>query len=787
MNSANVSCIAIATALIYILQVASARSAAHDLRNATPPGGLSPDMVQLMSAFKSATQAIKIQSDGLYTAYNYAQNWLIDFDAHGFAVRPHSADWNWGLSLEAYGRCGTLQNAKLAARPRINGHKLSHLRGPDLWEWFANHSSGLMHGFTVDKAPPGEGSVELQLAVRGNLEPVVEESRKAISFYNAQGDKQLEYAGLLAWDAEGRVLNAQLEVKKDGYITFVIDDTDAAYPITIDPVAQKAYFKASNTGAGDYFGGSVAVSGDTAVVGAYREDGATNSLADSGAVYVFTRSAGTWTQQAVLRASNAGADDIFGSSLAISGDTIIVGALREDGPTNLASNSGAAYVFVRSGTTWTQQTILRASNAEANDWFGFSVAISGSTAVVGAPFEDGLVNNVSDSGAVYVFVRSGNTWTEQTMLRASNAGPSDNLGWAVSLANDSLLASAVGEDKPVPPVTNSGAAYLFTRAGNVWTESAILRASNADVNDGFGTSVALFGDTALFGAPNEDGPANNVADSGAAYVFNRMGNSWAESTILRASNPSPHARFGASIAFSHNHAVVGAPGDGGPAGFLSDSGAAHAFLRMGNAWFGQGILRSYNFGNEDEFGIAVGVDGTITIIGSTSEDNSATGIQMGSTVPSSEPGTANDSGAAYVFQLPAGPFPTDLILAGSGDNMLGGKISKKLSGKKKWKFEIKAQNDDATSKLFIGKITGSALSKTKGAKVTIRDASGSNVTKSLARGRFAVMLAPGQSIRLQAGMKRTSHTSRSWKEMKIHFIAADGTSDSMSARARWKR
>ncbi|HBH81488.1 MAG TPA: integrin, partial [Nitrospira sp.] len=210
--------------------------------------------------------------------------------------------------------------------------------------------------------------------------------------------------------------------------------------------AQQAYLKASNTGAGDNFGSSVALNGDTLVIGAPEEasnavgvnnDQTNNSASGSGAVYVFTRSGTTWSQQAYLKASNTGAGDQFGHSVAIDGNTLVVGATEEasnaigingDETNNSASGSGAVYVFTRSGTTWSQEAYLKASNTEAGDNFGRSVALSSNTVIVGASLEDSNAigvngnqadNSASGSGAVYVFTRSGTTWTQQAYLKAS--------------------------------------------------------------------------------------------------------------------------------------------------------------------------------------------------------------------------------------------------------------------------------------------------------------------------------------------------------------------------------
>ncbi len=327
---------------------------------------------------------------------------------------------------------------------------------------------------------------------------------------------------------------------------------------------QQAYLKASNTGANDNFGWSVAVSGDTVVVGANGEDSnATGVNGDegdsdavfSGAAYVFVRNGTTWTQQAYLKASNTAWFHDFGVSVAVSGDTVVVGADGEDSnatgingdeSNHAAGSSGAAYVFVRSGTTWTQQAYLKASNTDAFDQFGISVAVSGDTAVVGANKEDSNAtggdgdegNNAAlDSGAAYVFVRNGTTWTQQAYLKASNTGPYDFFGLSVAVSGDTAVIGAYPEDSNATGVngdasnndaTDSGAAYVFVRNGTTWTQQAYLKASNTGVRDYYGFSVAVSGGTAMVGAYREDSNATGVNgdasnntgfDSGAAYVY----------------------------------------------------------------------------------------------------------------------------------------------------------------------------------------------------------------------------------------------------------------------------
>jgi hypothetical protein len=316
--------------------------------------------------------------------------------------------------------------------------------------------------------------------------------------------------------------------------------------------SQQAYLKASQVSAGDYFGTSVAVSGDTVVIGASNEggsmagvNGTVNELAlNAGAAYVFVRSGTTWSQQAYLKASQVTPDDLFGTSVAVSGDTVVVGAHQEDGSAagvngaanELASNAGAAYVFVRNGTIWSQQAYLKAAQVSSFNQFGYSVAISGETLVVGSITESGVA---SGSGAAYVFVRSGTAWSQQAYLKASNVTSGDRFGISTSISGNTVVVGAFLEDGSSVGVNgvvndsmnNAGAAYVFLRSGTTWSQQAYLKASQVSAVDYFGNSVSVYGDTVVVGAPYEDSSTAGVnptanestTDSGAAYVFSGLG------------------------------------------------------------------------------------------------------------------------------------------------------------------------------------------------------------------------------------------------------------------------
>jgi hypothetical protein len=417
--------------------------------------------------------------------------------------------------------------------------------------------------------------------------------------------------------------------------------------------------------------------------------------------------AATIAQQAYLKASNTGAGDIVGWSVAVSGDTMVVGARLEDSnATGVDGNqinnglvdSGAAYVFVRSGTNWSQQAYLKPSNTGSGDWFGWSVAVSGDTLAVAAAGEasnaPGVNGNQNDnsayaSGAVYVFVRSGTNWSQQAYLKASNPGGQppgqpygDGFGFSVAMSGDTLVVGAFQEDSNATGVNgnqasesfmDSGAAYVFVREGTNWTQQAYLKASNTGSGDWFGLSVAVSGDTVVVGAAHEDSNATGVngnatndsaGDSGAAYAFVRDGTNWSQQAYLKASNSGAGDWFGWSISVSGDTVVVGARledsnatgVDGNQANNSStDSGAAYVFVRNGTNWSQQAYVKASNTGAGDYFGTSVAVSGDLVMAGAafadyflgtggTGEDSSATGVNGDQSNNS-----AVQSGAAYGF------------------------------------------------------------------------------------------------------------------------------------------
>jgi trimeric autotransporter adhesin len=398
----------------------------------------------------------------------------------------------------------------------------------------------------------------------------------------------------------------------------------AVYVFVRDGTAwvQQAYVKASNTHPvagfpGDQFGTAVALSADGSVlaVGADLEDSDANGVGggeteqndetagSAGAVYVFSRTGTTWSQQAYIKASNSERGDRFGQHLALSADgrTLAVGATGESSSArgihstsdenNVSPVSGAVYVYARPADVWLEQAYVKSSNSAEGDAFGSSLALNadGSTLAVSSFGEDSNAtgangeqfnDNEPESGAVFVFARVGTTWSQQAYLKASNTEEGDRFGSAVALSADgaTLAVGAIGEDssgavagESDDTAESSGAVYLFARAANnVWApREAYLKASNADIDDHFGGSLALSADgqTLVVGATGEMSGARGIGGDetdnnggffeGAAYVFKRAGASWSQRAYLKASN-ARSARFATSVAISGDADVVAA-------------------------------------------------------------------------------------------------------------------------------------------------------------------------------------------------------------------------------------
>ena len=472
------------------------------------------------------------------------------------------------------------------------------------------------------------------------------------------------------------------------------------------------YFKASNTNASDLFGRSMALSddGNTLAVSAVQEDSAAmgingdasdNSADNAGAVYLFSRTGSIWSQQAYIKASNTDANDQFGHSMALSddGNTLAVSAIYEDSAAmgingdssdNSTAFAGAVYLFSRIGSGWSQQAYIKASNTDANDQFGVSVALSadGNTLAVGGYREDSAAtgingdesdNSAGNSGAVYLFSRTGNSWNQQAYIKASNTDAFDRFGHSVALSADgntlavsayleSSAATGINGEASDNSANEAGAVYLFSRTDNSWSQQAYIKASNTDSADYFGYSVALSadGNTLAVGGYREDSAAtdingdtsdNSANSAGAVYLFSRTDNSWSQQAYIKASNTDSADYFGYSVALSidGNTLVVGAYGedsvDTGINGEASDNsaneaGAVYLFSRTGSNWSQKSYIKASNTEADDRFGhsVVLSADGNSLAVSTDKESSAATGIN-GDTSDNS----VNSAGAVYLY------------------------------------------------------------------------------------------------------------------------------------------
>jgi nucleoside-specific outer membrane channel protein Tsx len=357
---------------------------------------------------------------------------------------------------------------------------------------------------------------------------------------------------------------------------------------------QQAELKGSDVTASDAFGVSVAVSGDTLVAG-------TSGASYAGRAYVFTRSASGWSQVAELKGSDTAAGDAFGSSVAISGSTIVVGAYDH------ANFAGRAYVFADKSGAWKQLAELKGSDTVTKDLFGWSVAVSGATAIVGA------VGHGDYAGRAYVFADQAGAWSQTAELTASDAAVKDGFGTSVAVSGGTAIVGAEGRAK------DAGAAFVFTQSGTGWTQVAELKGSDTVAGDNFGTSVALAGKLAVVGA------YGHATNTGRAYVFSETSSGWKQLAELKGSDTVAGDYMGISAAISGTTVVIGAYDH------ASQAGRAYLFRKASSGWTQTAELKGSDTKKGDFLGVSAGISGTTAVVGAN--------------------GHANRAGRVYVFKV----------------------------------------------------------------------------------------------------------------------------------------
>lgn len=367
---------------------------------------------------------------------------------------------------------------------------------------------------------------------------------------------------------------------------------------------------ANDGNSGDYYGKSVALDGTTLAIGAWMDD----HLGDqAGSVYVYVLNGPNWVLQQKLTVTTVSSQYRFGESLSLQGDRLAVGCAW-DGVG--AYQSGAVYVFERSGTVWTQTAKLKGSNVFYNRNLGRSVALDGDTIAAGAPIECCFSN---PPGNVYVFRLVGGVWIEEAVLSGQGALASAALGHSVALAGD-LLVAGEPHFRYTTNAQTPGFAHVYLRTGSVWTETQRLSNPSGYMNGLFGQSVAFEGNTIVIGAP--EGPVH-----GQAYVFEDVGGTWTLTQQLLPNDERVAGEFGESVAIEGAQIAVGAP---------LAVGGVYVFERSAGTWTQRSKLIQSEAGLSDRLAGAVTLDGGRLLAGAQSDDDLGT-----------------ESGAAFLYALPA--------------------------------------------------------------------------------------------------------------------------------------
>ncbi len=533
-----------------------------------------------------------------FRGINPAQRLSVAFD--GGTARLHHPQGDVAFRLVGYGYAThSGLRAPAEANPAGSGNRLEYRRG-ELSEWYQNDASGVEQGFTLNQRPgiaqDGEPLV-IDMAVDGGLRPALSPEGDAVLLKS--GERAiLRYGGLRSWDARGRTVPSHLEVREQE-VRLVIEDRDAQYPLVVDPSwVQQQELSAGDGVPNDEFGYSVSVDGTVAAVGASQKN---NGM---GAVYMFVNNAGVWTQTQKLTAPDGVAADQFGSSVAVSGNTVVIGA------SGRVSFQGAVYVYFFNGSTWALQQEIIAADGTGGDQFGFSVSLSGDTGLFGAPTKGVGVNG--NQGVAYVYVRSGAVWSLQQRLVASDGAAGDFFGTAVSVdANTALVGAPANKVSGVA----GGAAYVFFRSGTTWTQQQKLVEFDEAAGDQFGNAVSVKANTAVVGAFHKNG------SKGAAYVFQRSGGGWITQQELLASDGAPADMFGDSVSVSGQLLVVGATGKN------SNQGVAYTFQLGATSppWTQTQELIASDFAIGDQFGFSVSLSGNTAFVGAPGRIAASTG------------------------------------------------------------------------------------------------------------------------------------------------------------------
>ncbi|MCO6511583.1 MAG: hypothetical protein J5I65_12395 [Aridibacter famidurans] len=558
-------------------------------------------------------------------AHNPANSFTGRFSEEGLELLPLSgkSSWRLAVSFAGFGRGSGIQGVDRGESRVLEGRKslvtdYVSESGQAVIEWFINKKDGLEQGWTIQEKPDGdEESLEIVLATNGDLLPASAGGGQAINFVDRSGAKVLRYDRLKSWDAAGRALPTRI-VSEGRRIFISVDDSDAVYPVTVDPFfSESTKLSQSDAQPDDYFGFTVSVSGDTAVVGMLP------IRPIPGFAFVFSRNnggAGAWGEVTKIASPDGAAGDEFGSAVSISNDTLIIGA-----PIAGDSGAGSAYLYGRNqggAENWGLISKLQASDATAGNEFGYSVAINGDTAVVGS------IGDAGNTGSAYIFGRNTGgpeVWGQIRKLQASDAQFDDGFGFAVSIYGDRVAVGAPGNDDLG---SDSGSVYLFGRnqgGADNWGEITKRVSSDGNASDFFGESVSIGPDVLAVGASGNDDAGSN---SGSAYIFEKStggADNWGEVKKLTPDDSTAGAVFGFVVSVDGDRVAIGSPGH---AGNGPNSGAVYVFLRnLGGAdeWGQKQMLTASDGQSNEAFGYSLSLNGDSIVIGAVDLDGSSSG------------------------------------------------------------------------------------------------------------------------------------------------------------------
>src|SRR6202162_5360755 len=585
------------------------------------------DLAPAPQSRRSSTFAIK-QRPEVYLAKNPAQNLTAQFSAAEVRLKSSQGeDKEAVLKLRGYGygksvvalssglttvtgnRVEITRSTQEAHFSRSSGREHLKASRAQITEWYLNTKDGIEQGFTLERPPavrPSDAPLRVTMIASGKVKVTPAKSGCAVELRNANGEPWLRYDHLVATDARGHELPARMEVL-GREISLVVDDSGATYPVRIDPTfSQVTELTATDAASGDQFGYSIKISGDTAVVGAYQKNSST------GAAYIFERNQGgadNWGQVKEVTASDAAANDQFGFSVGINVDTVVIGAENK----NLGT--GVAYIFERNqggAENWGQVQELTASDGLQGDQFGNQVTIDADTVAIGAHLKN------SSPGAAYIFERNqggAENWGQVKELTASDAAQNNLFASDLNLNADTLVVGASGNN------SQTGAAYIFERnqgGAENWGQVQELPASDAAQGDGFGRAVGISGDTVLVGAFGKN------SSTGGGYVFENQCGQWTQTKEATASDAAQNDLFGYSVGISGDTVVIGAEDKN----ILV--GSVYIFERNQGGAESWGQVQEIPAPNSATFfGQSVGIDGDTVVVGAA---------------------TSNNVGAAYIFE-----------------------------------------------------------------------------------------------------------------------------------------